>query len=194
MEIIELTFSGPFAWQPGATVASLAEVDVGSNAGIYIWTVSTAHGELVYYVGETARSFAQRMEEHLAEQLSGRYRLYEPNEFLRGEKILLWRGVYGPGAQPNVGGFVAQFPSLAPALVQFVRSIRFHVAPISCSVRLRRRIEAALAHHLRKQEGLVGTFQDEDVRYVQRRPDEEPIRVKLTWKKKPIGVPDQLEA
>ena len=193
MESIELTFSGPFVWLPGASVPSLAESDVGASHGIYIWTVPTTHGELVYYVGETARSFARRMDEHLAEQLSGRYRLYDPNAFLRGDKKLLWRGVYGPLAQPNLGGFVAQLPSLAPALVQFVQIMRFHVAPTSCSDRSRRRIEAALSEHLRQYEGLVGIFQDEDVRYEARRTGDLPITVKLTWQQKPLGVPELLE-
>ena len=192
--MIGLTFLGPFAWLPGASVPCLAEADVGSNAGIYIWTVPTTHGELIYYVGETARGFAHRMEEHLAEQLSGRYRIYEPNAFLRGEKQLLWRGVYGRGAKPNVSGFVDQLPSLATELVRFVRIMRFHVAPTSCTVRSRRRIEAALAHHLRQQEGMVGTFQDDDVRYTGRRASEEPITVNLTWQQKPLGVPELLEA
>lgn len=194
MESIELKFSGPYSWLPGSSITYLAETGVGSRSGIYLWTINSTLGEIVYYIGETARSFVRRMDEHLAEQLSGRYRLYEPNAFLRGEKNLLWRGVYGPGAQPNVSGFVAQLPSLAPALVQVVRAMRFHVAPTTCSDRSRLRIEAALAYHLRKQEGLVGTFQDEDVQYKPRRLNEDPITVKLSWEQKPLGVPDQMEA
>ena len=194
METIELKFSGPYAWLPGLSVPSLAEVEVGTNPGIYLWTVPSTVGELVYYVGETARGFARRMDEHLSEQLSGRYRIYKPEAFLRGEKDLLWRGVYGRGAQPNVAGFVEQLPNWAPALVQFVRSIRFHVAPTTCSDRLRKRIEAALADHLKHCEGLIGSFQEGDVQYRQRRSEEEPITVNIAWQQKPVGVPDLLEA
>jgi hypothetical protein len=163
---------------------------VGTNPGIYLWTVPSTVGELVYYVGETDRGFARRMDEHLTEQLSGRYRLYEPNAFLRGEKDLLWRGVNGRGAQPNVAGFVDKLPAWAPALVEFVRSIRFHVAPTTCSGRSRRRIEAALANHLREQKGLIGKFQEADVRYARRRVNEETITVEITWQQKPLDVPE----
>lgn len=194
MEIVDLAFSGPFAWLPGGPVPSLCEVPVGDSQGLYVWTVPTPGGELIYYVGETGRSFARRMQEHLSEQLSGRYRLYEPGVFVQGQKMLLWRGVYGPGSQPDVEGFVAQLPSLAPALVRFVRLMRFHVAPTRCADRLRRRMEAALAHHLHEQKGLVGSFQAEAVRYVPRCPDEEPIVVRLTWHQKPLGVPESLQA
>jgi hypothetical protein len=37
VETIELMFSGPFAWLPGAPVASLAEVD--EEAGLVYWTM-----------------------------------------------------------------------------------------------------------------------------------------------------------
>jgi len=194
METIELDFSGPFAWLPGEAVPSLAEAPIGKRCGIYLWTVPTEAGELVYYVGETGRPFARRMEEHLSEQLSGRYRLYEPTAFLRGEKKLLWPGVYGPGSEPSVAGFVQQLPALAPALVLIVRAIRFHVAPTTCDDRIRRRIEAALAQHLREQDGDVGAFQDEHVRYVPRRPNEKPILVRFGWQQRPLGGPDTIEA
>jgi hypothetical protein len=194
VETIELKFSGPYAWLPGLSAPSLGEVELGTSPGIYLWTVPSTVGELVYYVGETSRSFARRMDEHLAEQLSGRYRIYNPEAFLRGEKDLLWRGVYGRGAQPNVSGFVDKLPTWAPSLVEFVRSIRFHVAPTTCSDRSRRRIEAALANRLQEQKGLIGEFQEEDVRYVPRRAEEEPITVNIAWQQKPLGVPEQLEA
>ena len=194
METIELKFSGPYAWLPGLSVPSLAEVEVGTNPGIYLWTVPSTIGELVYYVGETARGFARRMDEHLTKQLSGRYRLYEPNAFLRREKNLLWRGVYGRGAEPNIVGFVTQLPNWAPALVQFVRAIRFHVAPTTCSDRLRKRIEAALADYLKLCEEPIGSFQEKDVQYIKRRAEEEPIIVNIPWQQNVLGVPDLLEA
>jgi hypothetical protein len=194
MRTIELTFSGPFAWLPGEAVDSLSDVPVGRRQGIYLWTVPTTKGELVYYVGQTGRSFTLRMQEHLSEQLSGRYRLYEPSAFMHGEKKLLWRGVYGPGSEPNVAGFVQQLPALAPALVQVVSLMRFHVAPANCEDRLRQRIEAAISKYLHGQEGAVGTFQDDDVRYVPRRFDEEPVAASFKWEHRPLGVPEALEA
>jgi hypothetical protein len=194
METVELLFSGPLAWLPGGEFPCLSDATVGRAPGVYLWTVPTPRGEMVYYVGETARTFARRMEEHLSEQLSGRYRLYEPSAFFRGEKNLLWRGVYGPGSEQSVWGFVRQLPALAPALVEVVRAMRFHVAPIACEHRIRRRIEAAIAQHLRRREGAVGAFQDDDVRYAPRCPDEAPIAVRLRWESPPLGAPDSLEA
>ncbi len=105
------------------------------------------------------------MDEHLAQQLSGMYRLYDPERFVRDEKVLLWRGVYGPGSEPSLAGFVQQLPQLAPVLTEFVKLMRFHVAPLRSDARIRKRIEAALAHHLASQSPPVGSFQEEDIRY-----------------------------
>jgi len=193
METLDLSFSGPFAWLPGGDLEWLSEATVGKEPGIYLWTVLAPEGELVYYLGETGRSFGRRMEEHLQEQLSGRYRLYEPEEFFRGGKRLLWRGVYGPGSETSVRGFVDQLPALVPALIEVVSAMRFHVAPVCCEGRLRRRIEGALARHLRGMPGAIGAFQDEDVQYSTRHPSEEPISVRFEWQQRPLGVPDVLE-
>lgn len=193
MEQMRLAFVGPFAWFTNSGVEVLSQANVARSAGIYLWTSPTADGELVFYVGETGRSFSRRMEEHLSEQLSGRYRIYDPKAFAQGRKELLWRGVYGAGAERSVEGFVSQLPTIAPALVQFVRAIRFHVAPISTSDRLRQRIEASLADHLYRQEGAVGKFQD-PIHYSPRLENEDPVRVLLTWQARPLGVPDALVA
>jgi hypothetical protein len=193
MEGIELSFTGPFGWFAGSG-APLSAAAVSKSPGIYLWTIPTPDGELVYYVGETARSFWRRMDEHLSEQLSGRYRLYEPMAFAHGKKNELWRGVYGPGAERSVEGFVAKLPSIAAALADFVHQMRFHVAPMDTTDNLRRRTEAALAAHLYQQPGLVGSFQEAGIHYSPRLVDEEPVQVRLTWEVRPLGVPDVLEA
>ncbi len=112
MEQIQLSFVGPFGWFASSSVEALSQAGVARSPGIYLWTSPTPNGEFVYYVGETARSFVRRMDEHLSEQLSGRYRIYEPEAFAQGRKQLLWRGVYGPGAEPSVEGFVSQLSPL----------------------------------------------------------------------------------
>jgi hypothetical protein len=175
-------------------VEALSQAGVAQSPGIYLWTSPTPSGELVFYVGETARTFARRMDEHLSEQHSGRYAIYEPEAFALGRRQLLWRGVYGLGAESSVEGFVSRLPALAPAVVQFVRAMRFHVAPISTSDRIRRRIEAALAGHLDAQDGVVGQFQESDVRHSPRFENEDPVEVHCTWQARPLGVPDMLEA
>lgn len=192
MSEAHVSFSKPLTWLPNAGEQSVAEAPQGSKSGIYLWTAPSPGGHLVYYVGETARTLATRLEEHLYEQLSGRYRFYDPTAFLRGEKHLLWRGVYGRGGEADVSGFVDQLPAFAPPLAQYVRSMRFMVAPTDCSDRLRRRIEAELARWFQEHDGVTGGFQERDIHYEPRGETEAAVEVTLDWAERPVGAPDHL--
>jgi hypothetical protein len=151
-------------------------------------------GELIYYVGETGRDFRSRFVQHFKEQLAGWYRLYDPTLMRAGTKRLLWRGMYGRDKEETPTPFIAQLPTLAPALQSYVRLIRFHLAPVEVEARLRKRIEAALAAHLRAQPGPAGTFQDTDIRYQPRRPNELPVHVVVRTSVALEGLPEALAA
>lgn len=58
--------------------------------------------------------------------------------------------------------------------------------------RLRERIEAAVSESLKGQDGLVGCFQDEDVRYKLRLLGEQPLRVVMVGHEKILGLPPEL--
>jgi hypothetical protein len=94
-----------------------------------------------------------------------------------GQTRALWRGMYGRDRKSGLAIFVQRLRMLAPALSDFVLLMRFHLAPLTCHTRLRRRSEAALAHHLSCQPDLVGLFQDAGIRYVLRCGGEDPIDV-----------------
>jgi hypothetical protein len=55
--------------------------------------------------------------------------------------------MYGNSREASLDVFVERLPAFAPALADFVRLVRFHLAPLTCHTSLRRRIEAALALH-----------------------------------------------
>jgi hypothetical protein len=75
MDILKLKVKGPFFWldEPLISAAGMAK-----GKGVYLWTVAARQGELIYYIGETTRSFASRMKEHLIQYLSGMYGTFEP--------------------------------------------------------------------------------------------------------------------
>jgi hypothetical protein len=191
---VTLEFSGAFSWLSSDPATSIFEAPAARAAGIYLWTVDTPDGYLIYYVGETGVAFRQRLHQHLSQQLAGMYHIYEPGLFAVGQKHALWRGMYGRDRESGLAAFVEYLPTLAPALVDFVRLMRFHLAPLTCHMRLRRRIEAALARHLSSQPGLVGSFQDMGIRYLPRRAGEEPIQVRCQSSVMLLGLPSHLEA
>jgi hypothetical protein len=191
-QAILVEFVGPFSWIEGGGVPSLLESEAGKKVGVYLWTVPTVEGELVYYVGETGRSFCQRMTEHLKEHLSGGYHLYEPAAFSRGRKVLLWPGRYGPGREQSLSVLIQRFQTLAPAIAGLAKLYRFYVAPLEGEKRMRERIEAGLANHLYQQPGMVGEFQDRGIIYHPRTDTEEPVQASIRCRASLIGVPESL--
>ena len=191
-QTITVEFVGPLSWTEGNGIPSILETEVGKESGVYLWTVHIEEGELVYYVGQTGRSFSQRMIEHFKEHMSGGYHLYEPAQFSRGQKDLLWPGRYGPDREPSLSVFVQRFRNLAPAIVDLARLYRFYVAPLECEKRLRERIEAGLAKHLYEQPGMIGEFQDQGIIYHARKDTEEPVQALIRCKVNLIGVPESL--
>jgi hypothetical protein len=193
MQIINVKFAGPFSWCGHNEVPSISKVEAGKKSGVYLWTIRVGEGELVYYVGETGRNFAQRMLEHFKEHMSGGYHLYEPQEFSQGRKVLLWPGRYGPGKESSLAVFMQRFQELAPAIVGLVKLYRFYVAPLECEKRLCERIESELAMHLYEQPGIVGDFQDQGINYRPRRDDEEAaVQAMIQCESNLIGVPESL--
>ena len=184
-------FQGPFSWCDGDRCIFTSPL--GKRRGVYLWTVEYYRGgDLVYYVGETGRQFSKRMLEHFQEHMSGGYHLYEPGEFRRGNKVMLWPGRYDPAWRTTAGEFLERFRVLAGAVEELARMYRFWLAPLEVERRLRERIEAAIAEHLYAQPGVVGGFQDEGIRYRGRREGEEPIEIVFEAEGEILGLPEVL--
>ena len=185
-------FEGPFSWPglPGAPC--IFEAAVGKGSGIYLWTVPQDSYELIYYVGETGRSFATRMQEHYKEHAAGFYHLNDADALMQGRRVMVWPGLWDVGERPTRASCVEQFPKLAPLIATLSRIYRFYVAPIECPTRLRRRIEAAIARVIAGNPPPVGTFQEEGIRYYVRKPDEAPVNCQFVNGDNLRGLPRKL--
>jgi hypothetical protein len=95
MKTVILEFNGPLAWVPSDDAAFIFDSEISKNPGIYLWTVETSEGHVIWYVGQTQTSFHQRMKEHYKEQMSGSYEVYDPVLLARGERKQAWPGYYG---------------------------------------------------------------------------------------------------
>lgn len=183
---------GPLTWTGEPDGSFIFASPLAKATGVYFWTVSTPHGELVYYIGETGRSFRERFFEHLQRYLSGMSGIYEPEDFARGCKKLIWNGMWRRGEERKAAEFLERYEELAPKIRQFVGMFRFWLLPMDCERRMRERIESAIAGHLNAQEGVIGGFQEDDIRYRPRRDDEAPIPVSFICAAKIRGLPESL--
>jgi hypothetical protein len=192
MEALTVRFVGPFSWLGTADAPSIFEGECSRGPGIYLWAVARPEGYLVYYVGETGRSFAVRMQEHYKEHAACFYHLYSPAEFATGVKLLVWPGRYDPEEERSTIECVGQYSRLAPYVAELTSLYRFLVAPLSADARVRRRIEAALALSLYSQPDPIGSFQDRGIRYSPRLPEEDPIPCNFASVVPVLGLPGSL--
>jgi hypothetical protein len=71
--------------------------------------------------------------------------------------------------------------------------MRLHVAPFDGEPRLGKRVEAAIAKHLRAQGAPVGSFQEDGVVYAARYVDETAVGIELAFDRPIRGPPNRLE-
>lgn len=188
-----VNFKGPFSWLGNGNTESIFESPEGKLSGLYLWTIKITDGELIYYVGITNRTFAQRSKEHFKEHFAGFYHLCSPTEFSQGEKIHLWNGMYGSTSEKSLTKFVNRYKELSNSMEELAKIYRFYLAPLQHERRILERIEGALAIYLYNQPGKIGEFQEKGVNYRPRWQTEEPLIAEFSSAEKLLGLPRVLE-
>jgi hypothetical protein len=191
---VTVSFTGPFSWPGAPDAPSVFDVEARRERGIYLFTVPQRDGYLVYYVGETGRSFQLRLLEHYKEHAACMDHVYSPAEFARGEKLCLWPGHYDSADRKSAVECIAQYSKLCAPIRELTNLYRFFLAPLSCEERIRRRVEAAIAGVLYTAPGIPGAFQDGGIRYAPRREHEEPVGCIITCPVPLIALPERLSA
>ena len=192
-DVVEIQWYGPFGFI-GRKEESVLTNSISNHTGVYLWTIPFQNQYLTYYVGETGTSFAIRHNQHLESYLTGLYRVYDPEAFLKGKRVLIWGGLWKPERKnaKTKKEFVDRKEELAPKISELISQFRLFLAPIDGDRRIRQRVEAAIASKLLEQSGVIGEFQDDDIRYWPRRLDEQEMRVKMKFPKPIMGLPEEL--
>jgi hypothetical protein len=166
------------------------------KTGVYLWTVPYQEKYLAYYVGETGKSFAHRTMQHTQYYLNGFYRVYDPKEFVKGSKSLIWGGMWKTGRKgpDTMLEFLNQYTELSTEIDKFLKAFRIFLAPLDSERRIRQRIEAAINSRLCEQPGIVGSFQDKDIKYLPKRADEDAILVRINSHEPILGLANELTA
>jgi hypothetical protein len=112
---------------------------------------------------------------------------------LRGVQEIVWNGLWRKGTRERTAEFFRRYEELAPLVKRHLQCHSVFVAPFQADVRLRRRIEGALARYLRTL-GEASSLLPADIRYVVRRDDECPIVVSIAADCAIEGLPSELMA
>ena len=159
-----------------------------------MFTIPFESKYLVYYVGETGSSFANRLLQHVQSYLNGFYRVFDPEAFGKGEKVLIWGGMWKTDRrEPKlICDFIDRQPELVPKILLLLKQFRIFLAPVNEEKRIIERLEAEIARSINQQEGIVGRFQDSDIRYRPTRPTEQQLRVVMTFPQQIMGLNKEL--
>jgi hypothetical protein len=188
----QLDWNGPYRFF-GQGKAALLLNENSLTPGVYIWTVLVATEHWAYYIGETGKMFAQRHLDHLRSYFSGEYRIYDTAEFTEGKKSLVWGGAYGQRNRHKLSEFRDREKYFLKNVQEFVSLLNIFLISFPVDQRLRKRLEAALASELKGQPGLVGKFQDDDIRYDPTRADESPISCNFVRPLPIVGLSDKVQ-
>lgn len=193
MSLFRLHFHGPFSICTDEDDV-LAQCPYRDSPGIYLWAVMQPTGcYRIEYIGQTTTSFYQRTNEHVIQTLGGNYRILDVDQMRDGIQQIVWNGLWRRNTRTLLPEFIRRYETLAPLIRRYLLSELVFVAPIDCAPRIQRRIEGALARHIRSIPEACVLLPD-DIRYVYRRSGEPCLTVSFSADHDIDGLPTCLEA
>jgi len=186
---LRVHFQGPFSFSN-----VLSDCPLKDETGVYLWAVKQTTGLYrIHYLGETGESFYGRTKEHVFQTLSGNYRVFDPDQMCKGIQQVIWGGLWQRTRRDKLSEFLSSYETVAPLIKRYLFSQVIFVAPLQCELRLRRRIEGALAQHLRSS-AEASNLLPSDIRYVARSADEAAVAVSVSADADIEGLPQEMLA
>ena len=196
-EVIKLSWEGPLSFNKEKQNCIFSD-PIGKEPGIYLFTAPYDRGYLIYYVGETGKSFNERMSQHLQKFIIGEYRIYNPKAFLRGEKELAWNPyIAGMGAKYRHSfkkEYLERKSEIDPLIKAYVNQLCLFVASFNGEDRTRKLLESAIAKYLlsKNQPDVIRKFQDDDIVYVHKLSEDDDFVIEMQMLDKLYGLPKKL--
>jgi hypothetical protein len=136
---ITLNWAGPFVLEPKTSTNAVVNTKLGSQSGLYLWTVECDGGFLVNYVGQTVRPFTKRFEEH------------QNWSFFRGPEHLVDIEKFKQGVRCRIGSSspVAVGTPEFNHMMETYRCYRVFLAPLAQRSDILESIEAGIINTLR---------------------------------------------
>jgi hypothetical protein len=183
---------GPFSASDEPEERCLFSDEIASKNGVYLWTLRVAQHERPWYVGQTRRTFAERLGEHIRGMLAGQYRPYDAEALARGEYA--WAKSSCDKLWPQaLSSFLRNYESLAPEIIAVIRMSRFRLIPLTGDAHLYNRVEGALGRHFRSHDDAgLREFFTPGIKLPPPFPGDQPLRLLITSDVPVVGLPAQL--
>jgi len=179
---VELTTVGPFSWIADSTEAPprIFAAPESRECGVYLFTVPTVKGNLIYWAGQTSQAFRSRLQTHSREFLAGTYNILDIPDLLEGKRNVRWKGLWWRKNSPNrYEEYLRCAGEVAPLTLKQLQTTCIYLIPNEKNRRFLARLEAAIVHNLYANPE-VGLILDQGYSLSPRWENEEPIQVLLT--------------
>jgi hypothetical protein len=181
-----LNWLGPFKWYDkyGRSIFQQKQIN---EYGLYMFTIKKKDGYLIHYIGETGRSFESRFTEHISCYLSGRYKIFAPDDFSNGDlKNVIWNVEKG---EYKMNEFLLKHDFLCKDILKFLSVMELFLSPIEVSEGIRKRIEGAIATML-KENPAAKAFLDVK-RHSHKKPKDDVKFIEMKFPGKIIGIENE---
>jgi len=192
--MLELETIGPFSWISSCVDSPprVFDVSASSKCGVYLFTVPTTKGHLIYWVGQTSQPVRARLTTHSREFLAGTYNILDMAELREGKRTVLWRGLWWrKDSADRYEEYLLNAGQVAPLTLTQLRATHIYVIPSPKDRRLLARLEASIVNTL-YADLEVGSILDRGYNLAPRWNTEDPVQIRLTGSSF-RGLPSVLE-
>ena len=172
LQHLDVFWSGPHDWPEVRQNSPLDDL-----SGVYMWTIESGEGFVVYCFGVTKRSISKRVCEHRRELLRGKYTLFDLDAMKQGIRKEIWHGLWaGHDSDERKAEFTMRKVELQEVARQQMAAFKIFVAEVP-DVRIQHRMEAALMGALYAAPKPFCDLPDKGMHLVPRRENESPITI-----------------
>jgi hypothetical protein len=179
--MMELEVVGPFSWiSPFADAPPrIFDVPESTKCGVYLFTVPTAEGNLIYWVGQTSQPVRARLATHSREFLAGTYNILDMARLREGQRAVLWPGLWWrKESADRYEEYLLRAGEVAPLTLTQLRSTHIFMVPTPKDRRFLARVEASIVSTL-YADPEVGPILDRGYSLAPRWETEDPVQVRL---------------
>ena len=127
MQRLKISWNGPFDWPQARQSSPLADL-----CGVYMQTVESDTGYVVYGFGITKRPVSQRFSEHRRKILKGKYTLLDLDAMRQGIRQEIWHGLWAShDSDEREAEFTRREEELKDVAKQQMAAYKIFVAEVS---------------------------------------------------------------
>lgn len=178
---MELEVIGPFSWisASGDAPARIFDVPESRKCGVYLFTLPTAEGNLIYWVGQTSQPLRARIVTHSREFLAGTYNILDMAKLREGHRTVLWQGLWWRKKSPDrYEEYLLSAGEVTPHTLTQLRSTHIFMVPTPKNRRFLARVEASIVNTLYANPD-VGPILDQGYHLAPRWETEDPVQIRL---------------